>query len=267
MSMQAEASPDVAFRDIILYLRLFRESLVPPVELPALLWGMMPTAEWLPDPIDTISPARAAETWLDLDPATRMSIMDRLSSIGLSPDAIIRFVGGHDRWVSAALAKPCRRGRPVRARQLFRVPAKAAHANAFLDAFLLQLFGDPSASDVIMGFYRAWRAYSSVVEDDGHRLTVDEAWAVTIAAVGDELRSRACYVSRGYYFLHPDFVPDSSPWLTRGVRSLTMADRVCYSLLYYTPVEEHPVFSEAEMAVAIRSMREGSAHWDGCRRS
>jgi hypothetical protein len=264
MSMQADASSRVAFRDIILYLRLFRESLVPPVELPTLLWGMMPKAEWLSDPVDTISPARAAQTWLDLDVATRISITERLSTIGLSPDAIIRFVGGHDRWVSAALGKPCRRGRPVRARQLFRVPAKAAHANAFLDAFLLQLFGDPSASDVIMGFYRAFRAYSAVVEDDGFRLTVDEAWSVTISAVGDELRSRACYVSRGYYFLHSDFVLDSPPWLTRGVRSLTMADRVCYSLLYYTPVEEHPVFTAAEMTVAIRSMREGSACWDGC---
>lgn len=266
MSVRADASSDVTFRDIVLYLHLFRESLVPPIELPELLWGMMPTAEWLPDPIDTISQARAAQTWLDLDLATRIAIVDRLSTIGLSPDAIIRFVGGHDRWVIAALAKPCRRGRPVRARQLFRTPAKAAHANAFLDAFLFQLYGDPSASDILMGFYRAFRAYSAVVEADDHKLTVDEAWAVTIAAVGDELRSRACYLSRGYYFLHPDFIGESSPWLTRGARSLTMADRVRYSLLYYTPVEEHPVFTAAEMLVASRSMREGSASWDGCRR-
>lgn len=258
-----ECSPDVSLRDLILYLRVFRHSLVPPVEMPAIIWGLMPSPQWKCTPIQVITPAVAAQTWCELDLDRRVKSLARLSEIGLSPDSIIRLIGPKDRHlVRGASSVPARRGRPTKGRQLFRTPASAAHANAFIDALRFQFYRDElRASDVMTGFYIAYRAYRAVVDIETAKLSVEDAWAVTLSAIAGELASQPCYLSRCYYYVHADHDVTSPPWLTHGMRSLTMADRVRCYLLYYTPREEHPVFSASDFMCASRSMREGSARW------
>lgn len=258
---------DVSFGDIILYLKLFRHSLAPPAELPPLIWGMPldPRRHALDFPV--VAPAEAARSWGALPFEKRVALARDALELGVHPLALGRFLGPPETALIAALAAQRRRGRPVSGRQIFRCPARAAHANAFLDALRLQLFAERlGACHVVKGFATAFAAYRDVVDIPEGMLGADDAWAVTMSAVSGEVVALPCHQSRCWYYAHRDFARGVAPWLSLGRRPLTIADRVRFFLLYFVPANERPAFSVEDIARAGRLMVEGSARWrDGGR--
>jgi hypothetical protein len=258
---------DVSFSDIILYLKLFRHSLAPPAELPRLIWGMPLDTRRRPLEFPVLTPAEVAPGWEALPIETRVALARTALDLGVHPLALGRFLGARETALIAALAAQRRRGRPVSGRQIFRCPARAAHANAFLDALRLQLFAERlGARDVLKGFTTAFAAYRDVVDIPEGRLAADDAWAVTMSAVSGEVVSLPCHQSRCWYYAHRDFARGVAPWLSLGRRPLTIADRVRFFLLYFVPAGERPAFATEDIASAKRIMVEGSARWrDGGR--
>jgi len=257
----------VSFSDIILYLKLFRHSLAPPAELPPLIWGMPLDLRRHALDFPVVSPAEVARSWGALALEQRVALARGALDLGVHPLALGRFLGPGETALIAALAARRRRGRPVSGRQIFRCPARAAHANAFLDALRLQLFAERlGARHVLSGFATAFAAYRDVVDIPDGRLAGDDAWAVTMSAVSGEIVALPCHQSRCWYYAHRDFARGVAPWLSLGRRPLTIADRVRFFLLYFVAADERPTFSAEDVARAGRLMVEGSARWrDGGR--
>jgi hypothetical protein len=258
----------VSFRDLVLYLQVFRHSLVPPVELPEIIWGLPIDTEWPCASFQTITTQKARASWLELSLDRRVSTAQKALDAGLSASSLSRFLGNADATLIHGLsAQGVRRGRPVQGRQLFRSLGATAHANAFIDAFRLQLYQQSITSpDVIEAYATAFAAYRSVVDVEHGRLDAEQAFAVVVSAVSGELTTGPCFQSLCWHYFHREFPRSCPPWLSYAAKSVTMADRVRYYLLYYVPEDERPSFSQSEILAARSAMREGTARWRPCGR-